>query len=554
MWHNIYCLLRVNYNMAYSDYSGMRGLGASGSYGAIPNDIYMRKIEQTDFYEDPDQVENHMRSMLTDLRPDKPFLAAHEARSGEDRGGGFASSERLALRHTGSRSGTEAWLPDGVFLEHEFTERDPRGSALGPDMRKHAEQQYARASLIKLYDDSDYSVPESGITPTQMVSNIKSGMYQFKDRFQNFDTSMDGWSSGAGKQRKLEDNRAQGMVTLDGTITDLSEASVRNRQDATARLSADPTIAYRHSTPDHRVKIARYGLVKARQFMNENNWSNNRLSTFEDQSRLQVIDGQLVNKQLASFILDVTGQRDTKQAIAQGADYGDSYNNQLRNRKISAGDLVKINMMIGQLGGTQTETANQQLDGKTVNRYGQKKTHNNRNAMNNTQINHEIIESMKQATRDMKNKHRIEESREKITQSAADNGVYREASTSQRIETFDATKRETKINHFIEDGKTTMNYSGIKPSDNHQKMSNLAYENFGDLSRNTKQRRLYQGEIKNRSKDNNEYEQNQNKFEFGVYDKAFKTDAKDHIGRGIQFSMDKGDSDFGFEVGSADLH
>jgi hypothetical protein len=539
--------------MAYSDYSGMRGLGASGSYGGIPDDIYMRKIEQTDFYEDPEQVNNHMRSLLTDLRPDKPFLAAHEKRDGNDRGGGFGSVEKLSLRHSGSRAGADPWLPDGTFLDHEFAERDPRGHALEPDMRKHRDQQFARASLIKLYDDSDYSVPESGINPAQMVANIKSGMYKFKERYQNFETSMDGWHTSK-LAPKVNEKSMVGLVTMDGTITDLTDASVRNRNDATARLSADPKITQRHSTPDHRVKIARYGLIKANQFMSSNDWSNNRMSTFDDQSRLENIDGTLVNKQLASFILDVSGQRDTKQEIAKGADYGDSYNNQVRSKKIAPGDLVKLNMMISQTGYTQLPTANAQYDGKTVHRYGSTKNSNNREAMANVQINHEILNSMEQAVRSMIKNHKVTDVRGTIVQSAADNGVYREAMNNGQIKRVtNLGNRDAKNTHHIEDTKTTMNYAGIKPSENSKKMDNLDYENFGDTSTKSHVRGVHAGNAKNRSIVDHEYEQDRDMYDFRSYDKAGVGDERDHMGRNIQNSTDRGDMEVKESIGSSDL-
>lgn len=537
--------------MAYSDSPNMHGLGASGAYGEIPSDIYMRKIEQTNLYEDPEQVNKHMRSLLSDFRPDKPFLAAHETRSGDDRGGGFASRERLSLRHTGSRAGTEAWLPDGTFLE--MTERDPRGHALGPDMRKHRDQQFARAPLVKLYDDSDYSVPESGITPTQMVSNIKGGMYQFKDRYQNFSTAFDGWSNGTGNINKVRDRTAKELVTLDGTITDLSDATVANRQDATARLSADPKVAYRHSTPDHRFKVARYGMVKVKQFLTDNNWQNNRLSTFEEQSRLHLIDGQMVNKQLASFILDATGQRETKQAIAQGADYGDSYGAQIRSRKISPDDLVKLNILVSQQGQTQAPTANAQLDGVSVHRSGGRNTHDNRLLANNVQFNHEIAQSMKQATRTLRNMASVENTRERIVQSASDSGVYREVNTRGRIERVNERhSRSSHATQHAEDGRATMNYAHIKPAANHKKMQNTAYENFAAVARNTINRSIQQGPTKNRSTADSENEQSRDAYELNVFDRADRVDRAEHMGRPIQASVD-GDIDFGVEFGSTDL-
>jgi hypothetical protein len=540
--------------MAYSDDPGMRGLGASGGYGDMPPSMYMRKIETTDYYEDPETVNNHFRDVLRDTRPDAPWLAAHEPRSGEDRGGGFGSKERLSLRHSGSRSGEDPYLPDGTFLDHEFAERDPRGHATGPDMRKHRDQQFARASLIKKYNDDDFSVPESGIAPSQMVANIRSGQQMFKDRYTNFETGMDNFHTG-GTTKRGETSQV-GLVTLDGTITDLSNVAVSNRRDATAILSGDPQMAYRHSTPDHRVKVAKYGKVRANKHLHDNDWKNNRLSSFQDHNMV-LIDGQMVNRKLAHLILDLQGARDTKQEVAKGADYGDSYNNQVRRKAIHPEDIGKLMRILGVSADTQPLSSHARHDGKMVHRHGRVTKSDTRGLMKCVQVNHEIVESMTDATRKVGQKASAEDLRavmDQVIMTSADNGIYLEQSTKRAKAPAgdgDTLARESFQTHFVEDGKQTKNYAGIKPSKTNRTMPNLDYEAFAETARETKVRQVRGEPVGNRAVTDHEYGQDQDWADMATFDRATRADPRDHTGR---HQADFGDMERGDATGAFDYY
>ena len=121
---------------------------------------------------------------MVDFKPDKTHaIEAYEPRSSDDRGSGYQSASRLNLLHSGMRSTELPYLPDGTFLDHEFTIRDPRGIQNNPNMRETVKHATARAAFIKFGNDSDYSVPESGINPVQMQKIRSAGFYQFKENF-----------------------------------------------------------------------------------------------------------------------------------------------------------------------------------------------------------------------------------------------------------------------------------------------------------------------------------------------------------------------------------
>ena len=542
----------------YSDNPGLRGLSASGAYGDMDPAFYLQKIQSTptSYQEDAESVDNYMRGLMKDFRPDTVYLESDTARRSDDRGGGPHSEQILNLRHGGFAGDlSDPYLPDGTFLDFQFLERDPRGIATQPDMRKHMEQQYARGAFIKFSPDDDFSVPEIGINPTQMVSNIKSGMYQFKDRYKNFEESFDGWTNGyQGISRHGGNDIAK--MTPDGTIMDLTEASVRNRRDAVSQLSDDPTIAYRWSTPDQRVKIARYGIVRVSQDKNYQNWDNNRKSTFLDHANMAIIDGTRVNRMLARLIVDLEGLRDNKQLVAQGAAYGDSSVNQQAKKKLSPVDIYKI-IRIGGFN-THAATANEFFEGDHIHKYGNKPMNNQRVASQNIQVNHEITKSMEQATKKQRarDKEGFVHLRKKIEESASENGIYNEAKNRRMTEGMRTSNmtRNVEDNRHIEDQKEIKNYSGITPSRHRKTYQNSQFEKFGNHSLNTKERSRKGNSTMYKAVDNNEYDLDQGRLDFGTYDKANKEDSKLHMGRDLQHTMDFGDTARLDEAREVDMH
>lgn len=524
----------------------------SGAYGDIPSKFYLDKIEVSNVEENPDQVEDYYRLTLADYRPDSTFLASDEERKDKH------SDEFLSLRYSGDRSeGIDPYLPDGAFTDWDFALRDPRSLMLQPDMRKHTAQQYARASYIKFSDDSDWSVPGEGITPYRMVENIKSGFYPVKDRLKIYDESMDNWHNG-GINVAVRKGNDLVKITSDGTIVNLAEASQANRSDAVNQLSNDPTTAFRHSMPDQRVKISRYGLVRTKQHWNDQNWENNRLSSFTDHANMAVIDGQLAPKMLAHLIVDLEGLRQNKQEVAKGAQYNDSLVVQERQKKLSPDDIYKIIRLEGM--NSQEEAPNVKYEGKMIHKYNNKPKNENRKAIQNIQINHEITKSMELATK-KSNRSNIKDLRETIVKSAHDEGLYNE-SKSRRILKKENMKTENQNRHtnysqFVEDTKTVKNYSGIKPSKNYNFQNTISYEEFALESRGVPYRKGANNEKRRKEKEEFENSQDTSLFEFGVYDKADKMARGKTLGRPIQNDMDYGDSeglDEGMrEVGLTDI-
>ena len=135
-----------------------------GSGSLMPEDFYIRKYESSCIYESPSMMDDYNRNQLKKEGPIQGFFESDQKRTNYDTLG------RLALRDGGKRRQTEPWLPDGTFLDHQFTEPDSRSIMYQPDMLLHRKQQEARGGYYNYRSDEDFSIPEKGIHPDK-ISN-----------------------------------------------------------------------------------------------------------------------------------------------------------------------------------------------------------------------------------------------------------------------------------------------------------------------------------------------------------------------------------------------
>lgn len=225
------------------------GWSANAAFGDIPQDVINTKYEQTDLFEDPNELHNYHRGMLKYTGPDPENYEDEGVRRDNH------SEERLNLRHGGARSEFKPYHPDAFF---GFTEADPRGTSLDPDMRKLVDQSRFRGKYIRFYNDDDPSVPESGRNEQQVLYDKRKGFYWVKDRMKVFSTSKDGRAAGRPMGKKGGQDIA--YVTDDGQLKDLNYGRAHiNRGDKTTILSNYLPIGW-YKTTDHDFKVASYGI------------------------------------------------------------------------------------------------------------------------------------------------------------------------------------------------------------------------------------------------------------------------------------------------------
>jgi hypothetical protein len=394
-----------------------------GSGSLMPEDMYLRKIEQTCMYESPTMVEDFHRSTLKDMRPSKPFFESDQP-LGDGTGINPNSQRFLDFRDTGRFSRDEPYLPDGTFLDHQFLERDPRGTAQGPDMRKHAEQQFARAGNINFYPDHDSSIPESGWNPYQAQMQIRNAQTRVKDQLQIFDTAFDNFHNGGVRGRS-------GVSTMEAYAGDQEIKDIAmdrsNRAHKTTSLSNDTSIGWRRTT-DHRFKVSKYGKTNQARMMAGDSWYKNRANVHMDHDVLVSWQDTNVPKATALLMIDLAKQKKNSHMVGLHTKFESSEEAQAgRQFKLTPADMA--GMAKRKTLESRTEDAHVTLNGESAPATRVLK-HDERN-MEKTIINPEIFETMCRINKKSR-KRDVNDLRNSIQQTASDSNLYMvETNTSQ---------------------------------------------------------------------------------------------------------------------------
>jgi len=393
-----------------------------GQYGDLPYDMYLRKIEQTCGYENPHLVEENLRNLLRDFTPDAPYLESDQPRGGHDEfgneRGGYESEQRINLR-SGARTLIDPYLPDGTFLDHQFTERDPRGVALGPDMRRHVDQQYARKDLIKYFPDNDDSIPETGWNPWQAQMQIRNAQNVTKDYFKVFETSKDSWHNGGMAPGYSVSNKEK---LIEGQeIKDPTHAPNINKIDVTNNLSNDTSIGWRRTT-DHRFQVAKYGKTNTKKSFTTEDWYKNRSNAHTDHDIYVSWQGSNMLKGTALKMMDLAKRKEMYQFTGlNGIVFGNSTHIKNKQQKLTPADMAGV--ISRQTKETRSVDAHAELNGDQKPTSGKKLMIHDVKNIEKTIINQEIADKISSVNKRM-TKTKKNDLRKDIQKSVDENGVY----------------------------------------------------------------------------------------------------------------------------------
>lgn len=439
--------------------------------GGIKDSIIYAKYDVTEMPEESAEelMDGFNRLTLTDLSCDEPLWESdrprnggYDPRTGESRGGGSYSRSIIEARDGGRRNNTESYLPEGSFIDHEFLAPDPRGTATGPDMTKFTDQSWARGRFIKLHNDDDLSVPESGVNPGTMVRNIRQHAFrQGRERIKIFGTSKDNFVVGvSGLPVGKAGNSKQ--VRLDGAVVDIGKSEAMSRVNRTTIISNDPLTGWA-SVPDHEVAVAKYGDNRRYPSMATADLGKNRRYGEVDTSNLPVnVRDQVVSKTLAMTMASyLATQSFRKQFTADGTTFGDSM--ELANR-----DMI-FRQHQDAIGGILSEVVEHTADaGESTERINRKMQTPNSpfsELLFNTDSDRHIVELMEVGTRRMAQKGEADEMaiRKQIEMSAVF-GTETTAATRRVNQQVDAPPLG-KIVHTQDstDTRETANYAGYAP-------------------------------------------------------------------------------------------
>lgn len=231
---------------------------------SLAHDISMEqfpgKYESTDIYEDPDDVYQHNRRVLKDFTPDNNRLLP-DSQSRRD----THAKEKINLRLNGSRNdGTDPYKNEGFDTQHY--DHDPRGWSTEQNWDEYKRNMTSRIRRTDFKDDSDYSVPESGIHPNVLYKNIRQTQNWFKSYFKNFDTAKTSrHTGGVGTYDNIsavfKSEHEDSTVMIDGKRAEFDDPVIHLR--ATRLLSnwvhGGSKALRANTTTDHKVKVASYG-------------------------------------------------------------------------------------------------------------------------------------------------------------------------------------------------------------------------------------------------------------------------------------------------------
>lgn len=260
-------------------------------YGGIANETMMKKYEITrGMTENHDEILNDFyRNTLRNWGPDKTTLASDEIRTNKQ------SVGKLNLFHTGNRSNMEP-VHNDLFLG--LTEKDPRGTVVGPDFRRSQEQVWHRKKNYKniFSSDADASIPSEGVNQKTAMENIRKAQFMSKDYLKIFETSTDGMHRGYNAMP--ESKPVGGKVENTNIIADLNDIkNIAKRRDWTTEKSLEAPLGYL-STPDHKYKVAHYGKKGKTADISKTNLRKNNDLTEKDNHEMIEYNGNIITKSL----------------------------------------------------------------------------------------------------------------------------------------------------------------------------------------------------------------------------------------------------------------
>lgn len=328
-----------------------------GSGSNMSHAWYLKKMEQTCMYEDPEQLNKYFRTSLKDVRPDKPSLESDQQRTNN------YSADRLNLRHHGVRNPTLPDLPDGTFLDFEGLNPDPRGAnAMEPDMKSFRKQQEARTKFQKYYSDSDNSIPGQGRSQAQVIKDIKGQFYNVKSRMKIFEDSV-GSMQTSGMLHRQRKNTAECMQETDDRNPEMRDEMCQNSTRKVTDLSNNTSVGWRRTT-DHRFKVAKYGQVRSVQGHNKQNYNKNRSNTFVEHDVLVSWKGQTVSKSLGFKMIDLAKKKYNDMEAGRNHALDESKQTQAsRQRKLLPSDVITKKT---DTANSQDQTAHMMLNGEQV--------------------------------------------------------------------------------------------------------------------------------------------------------------------------------------------
>lgn len=256
----------MDYNLKVIPGEIKYGINESMPYGVMPNSMLIGKFEETDMGNDEDIYDYYARDLLVDQRPDQNKFEHEESRGGVNR-----SSGRLQLQYYGHRGNAEDPSHPEMFLDD--LERDPRGTADGPDMKELRKQENARMRFVRWDKDGSDHITGGGRSETQAMADQQTVFKIVRDRLKVFNRQIDGRTPETQRRHKHKSciNKTQLIQSYGDYIKDYS-VNPQRRANIICKQVLRDSRAFREETADADFEIAKYTqLCRRRQTANTHN-------------------------------------------------------------------------------------------------------------------------------------------------------------------------------------------------------------------------------------------------------------------------------------------
>lgn len=299
-------------------------------YGEMPDAMLMSKFEETDTGPDEHLYDDYARRQLIDRRPDAPFTAADEPRSGVNRNYG-----RLQLQYYGHRGDADPPAHPEMFIDFAGSDNvDPRGHAIDPDMNRLREQRDKRMRFINWNPDHQDSITGGGRSEAKVMADKQSAFRWIRDRLKVFSSQKDGRREGMRKTwRHISAlNNQLGTAPRGESVGFGAEGAQIRRATIIARAIRDSK-AYRDDCADQSFEAHKYGQTGRRR---QRNVTANALLQVNPDGKMGESDASKCYKAVGVLLGQLVRAR---HEVAHDADYGAEGDVRVRKHERVAEDL-----------------------------------------------------------------------------------------------------------------------------------------------------------------------------------------------------------------------
>lgn len=463
------------------NYTGWRGRSVAGG---MPEWALLSKWEQTGVGEDINQVRNMHRSELRDFSCEKPWLEADETVNGgidpvtgQSRAGGSRSRGILNLRFGGARNNTSPYLPDGTFLDHEFldnkddyvdnkerfTKNYTAGKAGvsrmggGVNWNEYNRQRAYRGKYVKYYSDADPSTVEHAISAPKMQENLMKARFTGLKKLQRKGRTLDGRKPG--KTVFYERNGEKNYHAIDQQFRE-EKIGTNYRQ-----WSPDDTNAgHQYIDQDQDINEGKYGRDNPTYISPGDVEKAQRAAKVSERVMTAFRDNN-VQRSLAYIISTLNNSN-----VVSGTQYTtEGFTNNQRKlgiTKFNAGTETQMNSIESRAyeiaRALQNEISNRKLGAQTYGNQGQ--------IQMNSFIDPKVAEYMAMANRKLGPLEVTLNLKEASLHTSLQPGAevmdfMNSNKKSMAIDVLDLPRSQlnSKIAHYRDDSRATMNFSGINP-------------------------------------------------------------------------------------------